>query len=141
MPLIAEADVVDDAVELVGRDDLPDRLLDPVGKLGRLLDPGAGLRAHMHLDLPAIDAREEVLAQERHQDEGGRDEAPESRRSASSRCAGRAQGQQAAVAAADSLEPALEAALEAHQADCGWAGTRGSEPAVVAVPMHWLRSR
>ena len=59
----AEADVVDDAVQLIGRNDLVDRFADPVGELGGLLDPRAGLRPHMDLDLPAIDAREEVLAE------------------------------------------------------------------------------
>jgi len=40
-----------------------DRLADPVGELGGLFDPCTGLRPHMHLDLPAVDIREEVLAQ------------------------------------------------------------------------------
>ena len=63
----AEPDVVDDAIQFIGRDDPVDRLADPVGELGGLLDPGAGLRPHMDLDLPAIDAREEVLAEIRAQ--------------------------------------------------------------------------
>ena len=59
----AEADIVDDAVQLVGGDDLVDRRADPVGELGGFLDPRAGLRPHVDLDLAAVDAREEVLAE------------------------------------------------------------------------------
>ncbi len=50
-------DVVDDGVELVGRDQPADRLLD-VGELRRaFLDTGADLGADMHQDLPGIDRR------------------------------------------------------------------------------------
>ena len=34
-----------------------------IGELGRLFDPGARLRAHMQLDLAAVDIREEVLSE------------------------------------------------------------------------------
>src|SRR5258707_15449798 len=73
----AEADIVDDAAELIGRDDLVDRFADAVGELGRLFDPRAGLRPHMDLDLPAIDRREEVLAQIRREREREQTEAQE----------------------------------------------------------------
>ena len=62
-----QADVVNDAIEFVGRDGLPDRLLDLIAELGGLLDPGADLSAQMQFDLATVDRREEVLTQERHQ--------------------------------------------------------------------------
>jgi hypothetical protein len=40
----AEANIVDDAVELVRRNDLVDRLADAVGELGGLFDPRTSLR-------------------------------------------------------------------------------------------------
>ena len=64
-----EADVVDQGVELGGRDELADRLLDFGELVGAFLDPGADLDAGVHQDLPGVDGGEEVAAEERHQRE------------------------------------------------------------------------
>src|SRR6202035_1249264 len=58
-----EADIVDDAAQLIDRNDLVDRFADPVSELGSFLDTGACLRSYMDLDLATVDAREEVLAE------------------------------------------------------------------------------
>ena len=59
-----QADVVDDQLAVVLRDDLADLVLDRLeDALGRL-DARAGRRADMELDLAAVDQREEVAADE-----------------------------------------------------------------------------
>jgi hypothetical protein len=60
-----QPDIVDDIVELVGWDGAADCLFDLIEQAGGLLDAGAGLGAHVHEDLPGIDGRKEVLAEER----------------------------------------------------------------------------
>ena len=107
----------------IGRNDLVDRLADPIGEPGGLLDPRAGLRPHMHLDLPAIDAREEVLAEVRGKREREQGEADEPGDQLAAVV--QAEVQQAAIGAADRLEAALEALLEPHQriaAGDAWTG-------------------
>ena len=47
-----QADIVDDIVELIGRDGLADRLLDEIEQPRGLLDAGAGLGADVHQNLP-----------------------------------------------------------------------------------------
>src|SRR5207237_8705928 len=66
---VAEAEIVDDAGQLIGGDDLMNRFADTVAELCRVLDAGAGLRPHVDLDLPAIDGREKVLAEIRGEPE------------------------------------------------------------------------
>ena len=104
------ADVVGQRVDLAGRDDLADRLLDVGELVGGLLDAGADLGADVHQDLAGIDGREEVAAEERHQQERHRDEAEEAGHE--QRPVAQRHRQQAAVAGAEALEPRLEAALE-----------------------------
>ena len=65
-----QPDVVDDVVELAGRDGAADGLFDEVKQPRGLLDARAGLATHMHQNLPGIDCREEVLAEEWPQTEG-----------------------------------------------------------------------
>ena len=64
-----QPNVVDDVVELIGRDRLADGLLDEIEQARRFLDTRAGLGAHVHQDLSGIDRRKEVLAEERPQSE------------------------------------------------------------------------
>ena len=59
---VRHAEVVEDGLELVRRDQLADRRLDLVGEARGLLDAGAGRRAHVQADLAGVDAREEVAA-------------------------------------------------------------------------------
>src|SRR6202043_2182997 len=109
----AEADIVDDAVQLIGRDYLLDNLSDPVGELGGLFDPGTGLRPHVHLDLAAIDVGEEVLAQRRSKPEREDREAEEPGDQLAAVV--QREHEETAIDAANGLEAALEALLESHQ--------------------------
>ena len=59
-----QADIVDDVIELVGRDGAANGLLDEIKQAGCLFDARAWLGAHVHKDLAGIHRREEVLAQE-----------------------------------------------------------------------------
>src|SRR6202043_1940076 len=73
-----QPDVVDDAVKLIGGDNLVNRLANPIRKPGGLLDARAGLRPHMHLDLAAVDAWKKILPQEGSKPERKQAEADES---------------------------------------------------------------
>ena len=109
-----QADVVDDRVEVRRRNDVvADRLLDPAAQGGDVLDPHAGLRAHVQLDLVAVHRGEEVLPEERHQPEGEQHGREEPRDHAGP--VRQSQFQQAHVAAAHALEPALEPLLETSE--------------------------
>src|SRR5260370_7142956 len=105
--------MVDDAPQRAGWEDLVDRVADPVGKVGGLFDPRPGLRPDMHLDLPAIDAGEEVLAQIRGKPERKEGEADEPGDQLGTVV--QTEREQTAVGAADGLEAALETLLESHQ--------------------------
>src|SRR5260370_4105478 len=105
--------MVDDAPQRAGWEDLVDRLADRVGKPGGLFDPRTGLRPDMHLDLPAIDAGEEVLAQIRGKPERKEGEADEPGDQLGTVV--QTEREQTAVGAADGLEAALETLLESHQ--------------------------
>src|SRR4030088_1990983 len=110
-----------------------DRLADPIGELGGLFDPGAGLRPHMHLDLPAIDVGEEVLAERRSKPERQESEAEEP----GDQLAAVVQREleQTAVSAANDLEAMLKAPLESHQriaAGLGGAGIRTTVGVVIS---------
>ena len=79
-----QADIVDDQLALALGNDLADLVLDGLeDALGRL-DPGSGRRTDVELDLPAVDRRKEVAAdqqqhggaQREHQDGDDRDNEP-----------------------------------------------------------------
>jgi hypothetical protein len=106
-------DIVDQRSELLGRDDLADRLLD-VGKMvGVFLNAGADLAAGVHEDLAGIHGRKEVAAQERRQGERGHHEGEKAGHEHAA--AGERHGQELAIAEPDPFEARLEAALKAHQ--------------------------
>ncbi len=65
---LREPDVVADAVELVRRHDLADRLLDVVDEPLGLLDTRAGRRAEMEPHHAGVDRREEVAADDEQQE-------------------------------------------------------------------------
>jgi hypothetical protein len=72
-----QADVVEHGVDLVGRDDLPDHVLD-VGEAARgFLQAGAVRRSDVQAELPCVDRREEVHADQPEEREGDRHEAGE----------------------------------------------------------------
>ena len=60
-----QADIVDDQIALALRNDFADLVLDRLEDVFGGLDPGAGRRADVKLDLPAVDGRKEVAADER----------------------------------------------------------------------------
>ena len=67
---IRQADVVRHGNQLVGGDHVADLLLDKLEAGGVVLDAGAGGAAHVQLDLPGVDQRKEILAEDREQQEG-----------------------------------------------------------------------
>ena len=91
----------------------PDCLLDEIEQAGRFLDARARLGAHMHQDLPGIDRRKEVLAEERPQPEGTDHDSDK----AGDHGLGVAQGnqEQRAVTAANQRKHLLEAHLKPLQ--------------------------
>ena len=60
---VGQTEVVDDGGDLARLDDLADRLFHLIAQNGGFLDARAGGRAQMQLDLPAVDGREEILAE------------------------------------------------------------------------------
>ena len=66
---VGQPDVVDDALDLRLRDDVADGRVDGVAQRRRLLDPRAGRRPQVQLELAAVDRREEILADPREQRE------------------------------------------------------------------------
>ena len=97
-----QADIVDDIVELIGRNDAAHGLFDQIEQAGGFLDAGAGLGADMHQDLPGIDRRKEVLAQERPEAEGEHDARQEAADEGFR--AAKRQRQQRAIAVAEARE-------------------------------------
>ena len=95
-----QANVVDDVVELVGRDRMANRLFDQIKQTRRLLNTRARLGANVHQDLSGIDRRKEVFAEKRPQAEGKQDAGKEG----DNKGLGASEGeqQQRAVAVADS---------------------------------------
>ena len=72
-----EADVVEDGVDLVGRDRLADHVLDLGEAALGLLEARAGRGADVQAELPGVDRREEVHADQPEEAEGDRHEARE----------------------------------------------------------------
>src|SRR5208282_4059759 len=106
-----QANVVDDKVALVLRNDLADLILDRLKDLLGLLDASSRRRAHVQLNLAAIDYRKEVAADEhekgapqrQHDDRGQRHDAPSSEQRA----------EDFRVATAHGFEGALEPPMQA----------------------------
>ena len=111
------ADVVGDGLDFLRRNDLADRLLHVGELVGGFLDAGSDLGADMHQDVAGIDRGEEIAPEERHQQERHGDEAQEADHEG--RPVRQRHREQAAIAAANALEPRLEAALETHQRIAG----------------------
>src|SRR5690242_7618703 len=103
---VGQADVVEDHVELRGRDLAPDRGLHQVRDARRLLDAGAGLGPHVQADLAAVGVREEVPPQVRREQEREQADAEEDRDEEPAVL--RQAREQVAIAAADLLEAPLE---------------------------------
>ena len=61
-----QADVIDNPLEFLGRDFTADALFDMIDQPRSLLDPCAGMGAHMQAKSACIHARKEILSQERH---------------------------------------------------------------------------
>src|SRR4029079_7137743 len=105
--------VVDESVELLGRDDLADRLLDGGELRGVLFDASADLGTHVHEDLAGIDLREEVTAEHRRQRERGDDKSHDA--DDGGRSVREGEGEQLAIAKTQAFEAPLESALEPYQ--------------------------
>ena len=116
---VGKTEVVHDGRDLARLDGLADGLLHLIAQNGRLLDARARGCAQMQLELPGIDAREEILAQagqraDRKREQRGRghreqEDAGEAHAAVDREC------QQLPVAVAHALEAVLEAFLEARQ--------------------------
>src|SRR5437588_440385 len=98
------------------------RFADMVAELCRFLDAGAGLRSHVNLDLPAINTREEVLAEIRGKPERQQGDAKETGDHLATVL--QTQLQQPAIMSADRLEDLLKTPLEPHQRIAAWLGGR-----------------
>ena len=112
-----QADIVDDIVELIGRNDAAHGLFDQIEQARGLLDAGAGLGADVHQDLPGIDRREEVLAQKRPEAEGDHDARQEA--ADEGLRAAKRQRQQRAIAVAEARERSLETLLKSLERIAG----------------------
>ena len=108
-----QAEIVDDRPERSGRDRLAQHVLDAVAQRRCLLDARAGRRADVQLQLLALDGREEVLAEEWGEPEGG--EGDEQEPGDEPAAPAKRRRQQPLIEGARALEPALETALEHHQ--------------------------
>ena len=108
-----QADIVDDQLALVLRNDLADLVLDRLEDLLGLLDAGAGRRAHVQLDLAAVDDREEVAADEQEQRAAERQHYGRDHRHDDP--ASKQRIQHLPIAIAHGLEAALEAGDESAQ--------------------------
>src|SRR5208282_3652597 len=71
---IGQAYVVDDVDELFGRNDLANRRLHRVAERRGFFDARPRASAHVQLDLTAVDAGEEVLAEPRQRAQGKREQ-------------------------------------------------------------------
>jgi len=66
-----QADIVDDCIELAGRNDLADFGFHEIAQARGLFDARAGFSAQVKLDLAGVDAWEEIATDERQQRRGG----------------------------------------------------------------------
>ena len=117
---VRQAEIVDDGGDLARLDGLADRLLDLIAKNGGLLDARPGGRAQMQLQLPGVDAREEILSEagqraDRKREQRGRGHR-EQEDAGEQHAAVDGHGEEIAVAMAHALEAVLETLLEARQA-------------------------
>src|ERR1041385_3227403 len=110
---VGQADVVEDHVELRGRDLAPDRGLHQVRDARRLLDAGAGLGPHVQADLAAVGVREEVPPQVRREQEREQADAQEDRDEEPAVL--HQAREQVAIAGAQPLEAPIERALGSHE--------------------------
>ncbi len=110
---VGKADVVEDVVHLAGRDGLADGLLDEIAEPSGLLDAGSGLGADVQDEGAVVGGGEEVLAEERDQEQ--RDQAGEQEERDEELAGFDQLGEKRFVGGADAFEAALEAALEAGE--------------------------
>ena len=108
---VGDADVVEEVLDLVGRNHLPDRVLDLHEFPLRLFDARAGHAADVELDEARVDGREEILPDEWQEQEGSSGEEGEADHEVATVLEGR--GEERSVPAAQPLEAALETLDEA----------------------------
>jgi hypothetical protein len=112
-----DADVVDQALDLVGRDDLADQRTDAVAERGGLLDAQSAACTHVQLDLPGVDGGEEVRPQREDQRQRQQHRAEECRRE-QPRPAQRGR-EQRRVALAEREEACVDPCPQALRPRCG----------------------
>ena len=106
-------DVVDDGVQLLGRDDFTNARLDPVEGRGAFFNARAQRQAHMQRQSPGVGGRKEVLAQARQQHERGQHAGHEAQQK--TLAMGQGQFQHAVISIAHGRETPLEPLLETQQ--------------------------
>ncbi len=124
---VGQADVVEDIVDLIGRDLFAEVLLDEVAETRGFFDAGTAARAEMEDEGAVVGAGEEVLPEEGNEQEDAADRVEgrwgrrDARRSMS-------RPRSRFIAAADALERALKGPLKAGKDIAGARGHGGRAP-------------
>jgi hypothetical protein len=117
---VGQAQIVHDGGDLARFDGLAERLLHLVAKNRGLLDARPRGGAQVQLELPGVDAREEILAQAGHRADRKREESGcghgEQEDAGEHQPAVDGEAQEIAITVTRALEAVLEALLEARQA-------------------------
>ena len=111
---VGQADVIQHRDHLIGRNLLPDRLVDVVAERGRLFDARSGAGADVNLELAGVHRGKEILAQKRRQ-QAHRAEGEEQEEDQKDRRVIHAERQQAQIAVAKALKTCFKALLKADE--------------------------
>src|SRR5579872_24175 len=111
---VRQADGVDNAVNFLRRNLLPDGLLDQIRETRSLLDSRPGARSHMQFELPRVHRREKILPQPWKQ-EHYRNQAEAKKDQQKSPLMMQTAFQQSVVAFAEALESFFKPDLHRHQ--------------------------
>ena len=111
-------EIVDDQIEVLLRNDLPDLVLDVLEDLLCYLDAGARRRAHVELDHAAIDRRIKITTDK--DEYHGAERENESGDDRDDRPAGQQHREQPDIALAQMFEAALEGRVEARKEPVAW---------------------
>ena len=110
---LRQADIVENELQILGRDDRPDLVLDLLKDLFGALDAGARRRPDMQLNEAGVDARKEIRADIERQRSGSDDDEERDRRG--QEFASQDAGEKPGVEAAEAVEPPVESVMEPRQ--------------------------